>query len=815
MSITSLSWETHRFAIDRLGLLPPFIGTRHKRLLFIVENNPLCHAQVYPFWYHRDALASRYGVAIRELPMARFHDGRHPYAGEVDAVCFQSGAELSPAALGELAGRIRNIFPGAKLGYLDWFAPADLRYAEVLNPYLSAYIKKQVLRERRLYREPLRGDTNLTDYYNRRFYLQAPLTRYGIPEDFWHKLWLGPHLAFSADMLPYFRGRFPGGERDIDLHARIAVQGKAWYAAMRQEALDKAKSLEDRHRVVYAGQVSGREYYRELFRAKICFSPFGYGEICWRDFEAMFTGSLLLKPDMGHLECHPELFRPYETYVPVAWDLSDFEEKVAYYLAHPAEREGITRRAFDLLKGYFAQNRFVDDTRSLLVRLGLVEGLDPSVVGESTGDRRRVIHRNPVFDGVRPRILLSAYHCAPGPDTEAQSGWEWYRRLSQRAIVTLVTHSRNRAALEKAGAPMPGSEIIYIDSAWFAPPLRRLASWLCKREEDAAFLFSTLEFYGYDDAALRILRRRRKGGSIWDVVHQVTPVSPLASTKLHKLGLSLVLGPWTSGLDWPDAFPELMQTESGWLSPLRALGQWRDKLRGGTRHAKLILAATDPTLRNLPDHCRERCEWMLGDGVDTTIFTPQPWPKPPSATEPLRVLFVGRLLPFKGVAMLVEALDRVRARSPVELAIVGTGPEEAALRAQVQALELDKCVRFTGDLDALGIAAEMAKAHVFCLPSVREAGGAVLLEAMASARPVIALDYGGPAEIVDDEIGTLISATGRRAVVEQLAYTLIDVMNAPEVWRLRGKTGRTRVEQQFGWDAKIDAALALYQEVLL
>lgn len=92
----------------------------------------------------------------------------------------------------------------------------------------------------------------------------------------------------------------------------------------------------------------------------------------------------------------------------------------------------------------------------------------------------------------------------------------------------------------------------------------------------------------------------------------------------------------------------------------------------------------------------------------------------------------------------------------MRLTIIGAGQEEQALHSQAKSLDIDAIVHFTGPLPLTRVADAMAAAHVFCLPSVRESGGAVLLEAMAVARPVIALDYGGPAEIVDHEVGMLI-----------------------------------------------------------
>src|ERR1700753_3992966 len=101
-----------------------------------------------------------------------------------------------------------------------------------------------------------------------------------------------------------------------------------------------------------------------------------------------------------------------------------------------------------------------------------------------------------------PRVLLSAYQCAPGGGSVSQIGWEWYSRLSRRMPVTLVTHIRNRVYLEAAGAPLPGSEIIYIDTEWFAGPLYRLASRLFPKSQHSVFLIASLDFYVYDRAAL-------------------------------------------------------------------------------------------------------------------------------------------------------------------------------------------------------------------------------------------------------------------------------------------------------------------------
>jgi glycosyltransferase involved in cell wall biosynthesis len=174
---------------------------------------------------------------------------------------------------------------------------------------------------------------------------------------------------------------------------------------------------------------------------------------------------------------------------------------------------------------------------------------------------------------------------------------------------------------------------------------------------------------------------------------------------------------------------------------------------------------------------------------------------------------VGRLLPFKGVNLLLLAMASLAGRVAIEARIVGEGPMAEAWQQLAASLGLGQSVVFAGPRSLAEIAAEMRLAHVLCLPSVRESGGAVLLEAMASARPVVAVAYGGPAETVDDEVGMAVPADGAAAVVSGIASALEDAIRHPDLWRRRGEAGRRRAEHHYAWDAKIERALEIYDEV--
>ena len=412
-----------------------------------------------------------------------------------------------------------------------------------------------------------------------------------------------------------------------------------------------------------------------------------------------------------------------------------------------------------------------------------------------------------------PRVLLSAYQCAPGMGSVSQIGWEWYSRMTRRTEVTLVTHIRNRAALARAGAPLAGSRVIFIDTEWFAGPLYRTASRLFPKSEHAVFLLSSLDYFVYDREALKILRRQDRNCE-WDVIHAPTPVSPMAATRLHLLGRPLVVGPWNGGLGSPRGFEKEMRADSGWIYRMREAGRLIDRVAGCTERSQIILSATKATDERVPRAHRTRIQRMIENGVDLEVF--QPPSSPPAAaseTEPLQVLFVGRLIPVKGVSLLLRAVARVRREFDARLTIVGDGPCRGDVEDEIARLELGSAVTLTGNLPLPEVAGRMRAAHLFCLPSIRESGGAVLLEAMACGVPAVGVNYGGPAEILSDEVGRLLPAEGQEALIQGLTDVMRDAFRDPRAWRRRGQAGRALVEERFGWDAKIDRALALYREV--
>ena len=173
-----------------------------------------------------------------------------------------------------------------------------------------------------------------------------------------------------------------------------------------------------------------------------------------------------------------------------------------------------------------------------------------------------------------------------------------------------------------------------------------------------------------------------------------------------------------------------------------------------------------------------------------------------------RILFVGRLAAVKGVPLLLEALAQLRATHPeARLTLVGDGPDRGAIEAQVARLGLGGLVDFTGYADEDGVAAHLARADLFVLPSFAEGVPVVLMEAMAARLPVIASRVAGvPELVIDGESGFLVPPGD----VETLTARIDALLADPDRRRTMGEAGRAKVVREYSSAEQAERLHALF-----
>jgi len=118
------------------------------------------------------------------------------------------------------------------------------------------------------------------------------------------------------------------------------------------------KKLENSKGISYEKDKRPFNEFADIMRKSKCtISPFGMGELCFRDFEIIQYGSVMIKPDMSQVITHPNIYVPYETYIPCALDWSDLIEKIEWVKSNPIKCKEITNNARQLVKkSYTVEN---------------------------------------------------------------------------------------------------------------------------------------------------------------------------------------------------------------------------------------------------------------------------------------------------------------------------------------------------------------------------------------------------------------------------------------------------------------------------
>lgn len=238
---------------------------------------------------------------------------------------------------------------------------------EVFKESNAIYLFKPAITTKKQYQSPsafnkwfFGSGSNLDLSYNisDEIYNKIKLTGWNL--GYYNPSYLNPHLTTNI--------------KDIDICATYTcnhpenydhnVRNDIFYTHHRTQAweiLEKSNNIDFK-----IGKKSPQEYFNILSRSKCALSPYGMGEICFRDFEIIQNGSVLIKPDMSNVITYPNIYIPYETYIPCKLDYSDLMEKIEWVIDNPLECSRIIKNSQELIKKMYSPENLVLYWKNLL-----------------------------------------------------------------------------------------------------------------------------------------------------------------------------------------------------------------------------------------------------------------------------------------------------------------------------------------------------------------------------------------------------------------------------------------------------------------
>ncbi len=405
------------------------------------------------------------------------------------------------------------------------------------------------------------------------------------------------------------------------------------------------------------------------------------------------------------------------------------------------------------------------------------------------------------------RILLSAYACEPEKGSEQGVGWNWALTLARQGHdVTVLTRENNSGTIASA-VEIRGLEnlhFVYYDLPRWA---RRL-----KKGGRGVNLYYRLWQIG---AYLKV--RRSFDAHSFDLVQHITFGTFRHPSFMWRLGVPFVLGPVGGGEATPPLLMRSYPLRGRVLDSLRALSTFFAKydplVRQCFRRAAIIFCATKETLACVPAAERGKCAFYQDFYANEELILHEPTANPPTP----HFLYVGRLIYWKGVHLALQAFAQMHRTHPDStLTIHGRGPERKWLHKMAERLGIEDAVNWSERNVTEEQLYDLYRKHTaFVFPSMHDACGAVVIEALSQGLPVICLDTGGPGQILPEECGFKVAVAKRSQaeVVRGLAAAMQQFAENP-VLHAEMSSLALQAAREITWDNAVSRAYRHIQDTM-
>jgi glycosyltransferase involved in cell wall biosynthesis len=406
------------------------------------------------------------------------------------------------------------------------------------------------------------------------------------------------------------------------------------------------------------------------------------------------------------------------------------------------------------------------------------------------------------------KILLSAYACEPNRGSEPGIGWNMAQAIPKHHQVCVLTSNTHRAAIEAelAKNPIPNLKVAYFD------PLGWVYDW---SQEGKRPLFGVhLHYYLWQIWAYFVGRSLHQAIQ-FDLVHHVTYGKYQSPSFLSLLPIPFVLGPVGGAELAPQPFWKDFSLKNKIYEILRAtaqrVGEFDPFVKMTVRRSAIVWATTDDTAKRLHKLGAKSVEVMSALSLPALEINQL---KQQSAVKeaPIRFISMGRLLHWKGFHLGLQAFAEANLPD-AEYWILGIGPEQQRLEHLAKSLNIAHQIKFWDRLSREESLQKLGQSHVLVHPSLHDSGGWVCIEAMATGRPVLCLNLGGPGEMVTDEVGIKVLAQTPEQAIQDLAEAMNKLAHDSELRDRMGQAGQQRIQEVYSLESQEQRFTQIYQEL--
>ena len=384
------------------------------------------------------------------------------------------------------------------------------------------------------------------------------------------------------------------------------------------------------------------------------------------------------------------------------------------------------------------------------------------------------------------RALIAAYHVSPDRGGEPGKGWHLTSAVAAIGVdVHVITSAESRVEIEAQGRPGDGLTFHYVS--------RRALPRGFRSGQRSVYA----EYLAWQRGCLEAASRLDAEHD-FDVVHHLSWGSLFWGSTLSRLGKPFVFGPIGGGQTSPEVlrewFGESWRREAQRNWALRVALRFNPRARRTIRAADLILATNSETAARSRALGAKQVELCLDSAVLSEAIAHEEH-EAPGCSAPT-VLWVGRNLPLKGVALALHAFAHVHRSVPsAQLVMLGGGLDDAATTVQIEALGLVGAVHRLGQVPLPAVIDRYDTSSVMLFSSLRESFGAQVLEAMSRGLPVVALDAHGVGDFMPAAAGVKVPLQQAQDLADALGEGVIQLLTEPARWQEASRAARAAAAQ--------------------
>ena len=382
-------------------------------------------------------------------------------------------------------------------------------------------------------------------------------------------------------------------------------------------------------------------------------------------------------------------------------------------------------------------------------------------------------------------ILLSAYACDPSKGSEDGNGYHWANGLTKEGFnVVCVTQSKGKSAIEK----LPNNS--YLTFIFVDLPLG--LGFLYSFSRPTMYLHYILwQWFAYQKA--KKLSKQMQ----FDLVHHVTWGSLQLGSFMYKLKLPFIFGPVGGGQVAPVAFKKYFKSYWDVEVKRELTSKWLLKLNPGCnsmlRTAKEVIVSNLDTKNLAINNGASKCS-LLFDAQLPENFFPKILPIREKSNV-LKLLWIGRLLPRKGILLVTEVMETLKSFSDISLTIVGDGEMRGYLEDDIEKRGLSN-VNYLGAVPFEKVKEIYASHDLFFFTSLRDSCPAQLFEAMAYGLPIVTLKLHGQDAIVNDSVGIKCNVIDPNETVIELKNAILSLYNNRELLQVMSENAFEYAKKQ-------------------